>query len=383
MKLHLIKPGEQLIDVAARYGMTLEELLEANAHFNENETLAPGTKVKIPTAHVTARVEKTVRVEDLPKAPAQAEATGGGQPPPSGASAPNDVPYWELPFQRPTTQSYEIQPGDTLWKLTQKFSATYYELKLLNPQMTQWDALEPGTTIQVPAPSVPIPLQPGPAIPVTGGTQPPQGYPYTTSPYGSYGSYGAPPPMPYGYGAYNPYGGGVALPPYSGGGAPAPYPFPGGYPFPPADSLHGADTLGRPEKSEENSPLPSVEQVAYDPASPHEKQQPSWFDVLEAFGQLTGNGNAASETPSADIDAQGASFDREDHVEEREVERADLKRAASGRMRGQKPAESDDTLVGKIRELERQYRLEQASLSGSKAKVKGLKTGVWVERTRK
>ncbi|SFX09063.1 LysM domain-containing protein [Thermoactinomyces sp. DSM 45891] len=52
MKIHIVRPGEQLWDLVQKYNVPLERVLEANPNIMEPEQLEVGSKVRIPSGRV-------------------------------------------------------------------------------------------------------------------------------------------------------------------------------------------------------------------------------------------------------------------------------------------------------------------------------------------
>lgn len=57
MKIHIVQKGDTLWNLAQKYGVDFEELLEANSHLANPDLIMPGMKVKIPTIAVPAKKE--------------------------------------------------------------------------------------------------------------------------------------------------------------------------------------------------------------------------------------------------------------------------------------------------------------------------------------
>lgn len=52
MKIHIVRPGEQLWDLVQKYNVPLERVLEANPNIMEPEQLEVGSKVRIPSGRI-------------------------------------------------------------------------------------------------------------------------------------------------------------------------------------------------------------------------------------------------------------------------------------------------------------------------------------------
>lgn len=55
MKIHIVQKGDTLWNLAQKYGVDFQELLEANSHLANPDLIMPGMKIKIPTSAVPAK----------------------------------------------------------------------------------------------------------------------------------------------------------------------------------------------------------------------------------------------------------------------------------------------------------------------------------------
>jgi morphogenetic protein associated with SpoVID len=65
MKIHVVKRGDTLWNLAEKYGVDFEQLKKINSHLADPDNLMPGMKVKIPTNAVP--VKKDAAKKELPK----------------------------------------------------------------------------------------------------------------------------------------------------------------------------------------------------------------------------------------------------------------------------------------------------------------------------
>jgi len=119
VKLHVVKEGETLWDIARKHGVSLDELIKANPQIQNPDMIHPGMKVKIP---------------------ASAE------------------PKPELIHQ------HKVKQGDTLWKLAKAWGIPLSALIKANPHLKNPNALLTGEIVnipKVPGQTVPSGLPPG------------------------------------------------------------------------------------------------------------------------------------------------------------------------------------------------------------------------------
>lgn len=145
MKIHLLKHGESIEELAQKYEMTEDELLSVNPNITRTKDLPVGTKVKIPTGGAARGY--SVRLNVNSEVPVSEEAEE------------EDV--------RNEASSYVVKEGDDLWTIVKKFNVNYFELQVHNPHIEDLEDLQPGMELTIPLPPAkPIPLAPIPAKPV-------------------------------------------------------------------------------------------------------------------------------------------------------------------------------------------------------------------------
>lgn len=122
---HVVKPGESLSSIAARYGTTVSALAQANGITNRNH-LAIGQVLTIPVApppRATAEPQTTA-------APA-----GRATPPPAATARPNPVGVTPAPAApAPVTSEvvHTVYPGETLSSLAARYGTTVAAIRQRN-----------------------------------------------------------------------------------------------------------------------------------------------------------------------------------------------------------------------------------------------------------
>lgn len=58
MKIHIVRPGDTMWDLAQKYNIPIERLLEANPQIQESDQLDSGAKVRIPTGRIPVTAQK-------------------------------------------------------------------------------------------------------------------------------------------------------------------------------------------------------------------------------------------------------------------------------------------------------------------------------------
>jgi len=128
LKTHIVAQGETLWQIAQKYHITLEELLDANPDIEDPNVISPGLSLIIP--------EET-SVCPRRQCPAA----------PSGNQA-DTVEDWETLLPRPCI--YIIKSGDTLYDLAKAFNLTLTQLLHANPQIENPDEIMAGDKLFIP-----------------------------------------------------------------------------------------------------------------------------------------------------------------------------------------------------------------------------------------
>jgi membrane-bound lytic murein transglycosylase D len=137
-----VKRGERLDHVAARYGMTLAELYEANS-LSARDKVRPGTEILVAvhrnTGETTSAPMQVARLS-TPVAPIEPAAAAEEHVGIIRAS-------YSPPAARFSPSSYSVTRGDTLSAVAQRFHMTVAEIKRLNH--LRGDSLSPGESLKV------------------------------------------------------------------------------------------------------------------------------------------------------------------------------------------------------------------------------------------
>ncbi len=134
---HTVQPGEWLMSIARKYGITLDQLLAVNPSnaANPNKILQPGDVLNIPNC---GKPPTPTSVPATNPPAAQAQPTALPSENPSGLATP--IP--------PTTRTYTVAPGDTLGLIARKFGTTVQAIKEANGLTT--DFLNIGQQLKIP-----------------------------------------------------------------------------------------------------------------------------------------------------------------------------------------------------------------------------------------
>ncbi|SDK40501.1 spore coat assembly protein SafA [Sediminibacillus albus] len=72
MKIHVVQKGETLWEIANKYGVDFEELIQLNSHLSNPDMIMPGMKIKVPGSSVQVKKEGSLDKE-MKKYPAKPE----------------------------------------------------------------------------------------------------------------------------------------------------------------------------------------------------------------------------------------------------------------------------------------------------------------------
>lgn len=137
MKIHIVKQGDTLYELAQKYGVPLEKLIEANPHLTNPDVLNIGDKVKIP------------------------------------------VPASPVPESGELYHKHTVKQGDTLWKLSKAWGIQLKDLIEANPQIKNPDVLKIGEVINIPKKPAAAPAHSGTTAGSVAGSTTPAGKTYT------------------------------------------------------------------------------------------------------------------------------------------------------------------------------------------------------------
>lgn len=155
---HVVKPGETLSEIAAQYGLTVEQIVSLNG-LNDPDRVTEGRTLKLPAG-------LTQTPTGPAGAPAVAASSSGGPAPSAGAQA--SAPAAPQPEARTTaTSEYVVQPGDTLSGIAKALGVTQKSLLEAN-ELADPNRLIAGRKLLVPAGATP----PSPVVPAARSNQP-------------------------------------------------------------------------------------------------------------------------------------------------------------------------------------------------------------------
>jgi len=125
VKIHMVKKGDTLYEIAKKHGVTVEELLKLNPGITNPDAIDVGMKVKIPSS--------------MPK-------------PPAGD--------W--------LHQHKVVQGDTLWKLAKAWGIQLSDMIKANPQLKNPNVLLTGEIVNIPkaagSAETPMPMPEGPEL---------------------------------------------------------------------------------------------------------------------------------------------------------------------------------------------------------------------------
>lgn len=152
MKIHVVRKGDTLYDIAQKYGVDLDVLIAANPQIEDPDVLMIGQKIRIPSKGVAdAPPRQSESSVDAASAsgddePTMAVAVGAEQ------RGKNDGDDGDDGYIR-----YTVRPGDTLWEIAHRYGLSLQELIAANPQIENPDLIRVGEVIRIPRRRPPMP----------------------------------------------------------------------------------------------------------------------------------------------------------------------------------------------------------------------------------
>ncbi|MFK7971353.1 MAG: LysM peptidoglycan-binding domain-containing protein [Bacteroidia bacterium] len=160
VQYHIVEPYENISGIAARYGKSVKKLQKLNGMEKNDLVIYVGQKL-----HVKKKKTKGERLivlqKDLPGSENPKPASNGGSSPFLEDEEVIEKPVSENPtpvtpveeptedFEGPATEWVEhtVQPGETLWRISQAYGTKVEIIKLVNKLTT--DSISPGTTLRI------------------------------------------------------------------------------------------------------------------------------------------------------------------------------------------------------------------------------------------
>lgn len=148
-----VQPGDTLWRIARRFGLTLQQLLNANPQIQNPALLYVGQRLEVPdqnqppntTRYVVQPGDTFYRIAQRNRISLEALLAANPQ-----VSNPNLIrPGLVIYIPRRPAQQYIVQPGDTLWRIARNFGITVEALQQANPDVNPYN-LQVGRTLNLP-----------------------------------------------------------------------------------------------------------------------------------------------------------------------------------------------------------------------------------------
>jgi LysM repeat protein len=163
-KTYTVQPGDTLSRIARSFSITLQALRDANPQLQGKDLIVVGQVLSIP-AGVTTTTYTVVAGDTLWKISQSfgitLQALRDANPQLGGKDLIVVGQVLTIPVAT-TNVRYTVQPGDTLWKISQNFGIELQALRDANPQLQGKDLIVPGQELVIPAGGTGHPPPPSP-----------------------------------------------------------------------------------------------------------------------------------------------------------------------------------------------------------------------------
>ncbi len=165
-EIYVVQPGDTLFRIAQRFGVTVAEILAINPEIKDPDDIRPGQKIRIPVKPVPPKPKPRVYVVQPGDTMFKiAQRFGISLKELIRANPQIKDPNLIFPGQRinipvtprppkpkpiPSPDVYIVQPGDTMFKIAQRFGISLSELIAANPQIKDPNLIFPGQRINIP-----------------------------------------------------------------------------------------------------------------------------------------------------------------------------------------------------------------------------------------
>lgn len=160
---YTVQPGDVLWQIAAKYGVSGDALVQANS-LDDPDHLVAGTQLIIPDGTAGSASAPPASTTAVPAATPAPSAP----PTPAATSAPASAP--PSPGSSTLYTSYTVQPGESLFQIAQKFNTSVANLAQLN-NLSDPNVVAAGTVLKVPVPARQYVVQSGDTLSSIAGQQ--------------------------------------------------------------------------------------------------------------------------------------------------------------------------------------------------------------------
>ncbi len=160
---YIVQPGDTMFTIARRFGVSLQDLIDANPQIPDPSRLVPGQIVCVPTitcptgtfSYTVVQGDTMFSIAQKFNVPLNELIAANPQIPNPNQLFPGEtvcVPTVTPPptVCPPGTFSYTVQPGDSMFSIAQKFGVSLDALIAANPQIPNPNLIFPGQIVCVP-----------------------------------------------------------------------------------------------------------------------------------------------------------------------------------------------------------------------------------------
>lgn len=150
-RLYTVRSGDTFFNIAQRYALNLDSLILANPQIKDPNRLQPGMQIYLPGNHFVKPGESLFSIAQYYGVSLNELIRINPQ-----IKDPNKIDVGQkiaIPRQpNGNIATYTVKPGDTLYKIAQKYNVTVEALQFANPQIKDPNQIFPGQRINIPGP---------------------------------------------------------------------------------------------------------------------------------------------------------------------------------------------------------------------------------------
>ena len=160
---YIVQPGDTMFTIARRFGVSLQDLIDANPQIPDPSRLVPGQIVCVPTitcptgtfSYTVVQGDTMFSIAQKFNVPLNELIAANPQIPNPSLIFPGQTVCVPRTSQPPSgcpsgTFAYTVKSGDSMWSIAKKFGVSLDALIRANPQIPNPSQIKPGQVVCVP-----------------------------------------------------------------------------------------------------------------------------------------------------------------------------------------------------------------------------------------